>query len=113
MGFDAILGIAESLIGIPDHVEAIGRFTDTHRIPMGGGIITDSVYGLMFNFVQNAQTAGMLAAPLARKIFRGVHPGDLPIITPENELSINYKVIRKLGLTIDDGLLSEAKKIVH
>ncbi len=113
LGFDAILVIAEPLVVISEDVEIMGKFADAHHIPIGGGIITNSDYGSMFSYAQNPFSSGMLAAPLADKIFHGIPISDLPVITPENELSINYKVIHKLGLTIDDGLLSQAKKIVH
>ena len=53
------------------------------------------------------------ATPLADKIFKGTPPSTIPVVTPNQDLYINYKVAQELGLTIPEGLLSQATQIIR
>jgi len=39
--------------------------------------------------------------------------GTIPVVSPESRLTINYKVIQKLGLKVNQGLLSRADEIIR
>jgi putative tryptophan/tyrosine transport system substrate-binding protein len=56
---------------------------------------------------------GALAAPSADKIFKGTPAGNIPIVTPEAKLFINYKLIQELGLNASEGLLVQADEIIR
>lgn len=112
-GMDAILLIPEPISIIPAFADQIMAFAGVHNLPTAGPVVSDSDKGPLFDLIPNNLEYGRLAAPLADKIFKGISAGSLPIITPENDLEINYKVAQKLRLTISEGLLSRAKKIVR
>ena len=65
------------------------------------------------NYLQNSVEMGKLAAPLAHKVFSGIPAGTIPLVTPENYLWLNLKAFKKLGLTVDEGLLLQAKEIIR
>jgi putative ABC transport system substrate-binding protein len=44
---------------------------------------------------------------------RGARPGDLPVTVPRNQLVINLKTTRALGLTIPDSVLSGADMTIE
>lgn len=110
---DAILEIAEPLSVIPVTNEALFRFAEKHKIPIGASVITEADYGPMFSLGPNSKEIGRLAAPLADKIFRGIDAGTIPVVTPESDLNINFKAAQKLGITISESLLSIAHRIVR
>ncbi len=110
IGFDAILLIPQPLAGIPAFIYPIYDFANIHNIPLGGAVDPKSPQSL-FNLLPDIPQMGQLAAPLADKIFRGTSPGNIPMVTPELLLEINYKAVTKLGLTVDEALLNTAYKI--
>lgn len=112
-GYDAVLFVPEPLSTIADAANAIYAFADIQKLPVGGGFLLEGDTGSILNILPNSLEVGKLAAPLADKIFKGTSAGDIPIVTPETELSINFKAILKLKLTVDDGLLSTAMKVVR
>jgi putative ABC transport system substrate-binding protein len=111
--FDAILYVPEPISIIPPFADQIQAFADEHKIPVAGVGLTDTDRGAAFSLIPNAKNVGALAAPLADKIFHGTPPGDIPIVTPDAVFEINFKVIERLGLTVSEGLLSTASRIVH
>jgi putative ABC transport system substrate-binding protein len=111
--FDAVLEIAEPIAIIPEVSSAVTAYAEKHQIPIGGAFILNENKGPIFSFTPNNVTTGHLVAPLADKILRGTPAGTIPVVTPEGELQINYKVIQKLGLGVSDGLLSKAVRIVR
>jgi ABC-type uncharacterized transport system substrate-binding protein len=57
--------------------------------------------------------SGAQAAFLADKILKGADPSTLPVLSAEIFVQINYKMVQKLGLEIDEGLLSQADEIIR
>jgi putative tryptophan/tyrosine transport system substrate-binding protein len=54
------------------------------------------------------------AASYVDKILKGVRPGDLPIVQPEEfEFAINLKVARERGLTIPAPVLVQADETIE
>jgi putative ABC transport system substrate-binding protein len=113
IGLDAILSIPEPLNVSPDAFEVYSKFAVEHKLPIGGAFISAEGYGLVFGYLSDTVEVGELAAPLADKIFKGIPTGTIPVVSPESHLSINYKVAQELGLTVSEGLLSQADEIIR
>ena len=110
---DAILLMPDILNNSLDGFGALVKFANKYRLPIGGGMDFTADLGALFSFVPNNAEQGMLAATLADKIFNGTPPGAIMLITPQAKLRINYKVIKKLGLVVSEGLLSRADEIIR
>jgi len=55
----------------------------------------------------------LLAAPLADKIFKGTPAGTIPVVSAENFVQFHYTAAQRLGVTIPEGLLSQADEVVR
>jgi len=112
-GIDAILMIAEPLAIIPPFYSIIGKFSYDHKIPIGGALMTTDGYESIFGLLPDPALAGENAAILADKIFRGTPAGTIPVVTSDSYFQINYKAAQQLGVTIPEGLLKQADKIIR
>ncbi len=111
--FDAVLYIPESLSTTKSVFELIANYTRGRKIPvMGTKILTDD-YGTVFGVTTNNPDFGVLAAPIADKILRGIPSGTIPVVSPEFVLIINYKVAQELGIELPEGLLARADEIIR
>lgn len=113
IGLDAILTIPEPLNVNADAFAVISKFAVEHKVPMAGAFVSADGYGLVFGYLPNNVEVGELAAPLADKIFKGIPAGTIPVVSPEAHLRLNYKVAQELGLTVPEGLLSQAEEIIR
>jgi putative ABC transport system substrate-binding protein len=113
IGMDAILIMPEVLSQTPDAFGAILKFANEHKVSIGGAMPYTADLGAMFSYTSDNIEMGQLAASLADKIFRGTPAGEIPVVTPENRLRLNYKAAQELGLAVPDGLLSQATEIMR
>jgi putative ABC transport system substrate-binding protein len=113
IGIDAILLMPDFINHSPDGFAAIVNFANEHKVPVGGGANFTADLGAMFSFVPDFFETGMLAGALADKILKGTPTGTIPVVTPENHLRLNYRVIKELGLDVSEGLLSRANEIIR
>ena len=113
MGLDAILIIPEPLGVTPDAVLVMARFAFEHRIPIGGALMEVEGYSSLFDVGIDHFKTGQQAAPLADKILRGTAAGTIPVVSSESYLKINYKLAQELGVTVSEGLLSQAVEIIR
>jgi putative ABC transport system substrate-binding protein len=113
IGLDAILFLAEPLTVTPDAFAVIGKFGAEHKIPVGGALISVGEYASVFGVNVRTINVGQQAAPLADKIFKGIPVGTIPVVSAESFLQINYKAAQKLGITVPEGLLSQADEIIR
>ncbi len=111
-GVDAFLQMADGLTHSPDGSALVMAFAKEHKLPYGGGHYYQVDQGALFAYSPYDFDMGKLAAPIADKILKGTQAGTIPLSTPDNHLLINNKVAQELGLTLPEGLLKMADKIV-
>lgn len=112
-GLDAILAITEPLAISADGFAMISKFAADHNIPIAGALVSEKERNVVFDNTTDNIEAGELAASLADKVLKGIPAGTIPVLTPEQELVINYKVAQELGLTVPEGLLRQATNIIR
>lgn len=113
LGFDAILFVVEPLAVTPDAFAVMGKFAAEHKIPIGGAIMEVEGYGSIFGVNVNPIVTGQLTAPLADKVLKGTPAGTIPVVSDENFLQVNYKVAQQLGVTVPEGVLSQADEVMR
>jgi putative ABC transport system substrate-binding protein len=111
-GVDAFLQMADGLTHSPDGAGLVMNFANEHHLPYGGGHYYQADQGALFAFSPYDFEMGQMAAPIADKVLKGTSAGKIPLSTPENHLVLNYKVAQELGLTVPDGLLKMAERII-
>jgi putative ABC transport system substrate-binding protein len=112
-GADAMILMPDILNHSPDGMAAIFKFTSKFNLPLGGSFPPTVEGGAIFGNANDSLQVGSLAAPLADKIFQGIPAGTIPIVTPEQNLWLNYKRAQELGLTIPEVLLNQADNIIR
>ena len=114
VGIDAILQLGEPLAVTPAFYSILGKFSYDHRIPIGGTMMSiDGKYSSVFGLLLEGKAIGALAAVQADKIFKGTPAGTIPVITPESHLIVNNKAAQDLGVTVPEGVLSDAAQIIR
>jgi putative tryptophan/tyrosine transport system substrate-binding protein len=113
IGVDAFLQMADGLTHSPEGSALVMKFAQEHRLPYGGGHYYQADQGAIFTYSPYDFEMGQMAALLADKVLKGTTAGTIPLSTPENHLIINYKVAQELGLTIPEGLLKMAAKVIR
>ncbi len=113
IGLDAIILMPDTFNHSPEGWEQILTFATKHHVPIGGSFFYTVQQGAVFGNANDLFKVGELAAPIADKILKGTPPGEIPVVTPEPTLWINYKVAVELGLTVPEDLLSQAVEIIR
>jgi putative ABC transport system substrate-binding protein len=113
IGIDAIFIMPEILTQSPEGWAMVIDFANKHKLPVGGGMNYTAEHGAIFCVVPDCVEMGELAAPLADKIFKGTPAGEIMVVTPPSKIWLNYTAIQKLDLTVSEGLLSRADKIIR
>jgi putative tryptophan/tyrosine transport system substrate-binding protein len=112
-GIDAVLIISEPLLATFPGAAAVAGFARSRRLPMGGALVgTPEDYSL-FGVSTDGLVTGRLAAPIADKILRGARPGTIPVVSADASIEINLGLAIRLGLTVPEGLLRQASRVVH
>ncbi|OHB59891.1 MAG: hypothetical protein A2Y12_18915 [Planctomycetes bacterium GWF2_42_9] len=113
IGFDAVLLIPESLSTTRECFDVIAKYTRDRKIPIGGSFVTTEDYGTVFAVTINNKEIGKRAAYLCDKVLKGEAAGNIPVVTPELHLKVNYKIAKQLGLDVPEGLLCVADEIIR
>ncbi len=113
IGMDAILIMPETLSQSAAGWGAISKFAAEHKIPIAGNAVAHAQQGALFSYAPTYSENGTQAALLAIKIFKGTPAGTIPVVSPESQLLLNYKVAQQLGLTVPQGLLGQANEIIR
>jgi putative ABC transport system substrate-binding protein len=112
-GIDAIILMPDDFNHSPQGLEMITSFAAKQKIILGGSFPFTVQNGAVFGNANDLFKVGKLAAPLVDKIFKGIPAGTIPVVTPEDDIWINYKIAKELGLTIPEGLLTMAVEVYH
>lgn len=110
---DAVFLMPDFINASPGGFAAAIKFANKKNIPIAGGMRFSADGGALFSFVPDNFSQGILAARLADKIFKGTPAGNIPVVTPESKLRLNYKVIREMDLNLPEGLLNKADEIIR
>ncbi len=110
---DAILAMPDTNTQAPEGWAPIAEFAAKHKLPVAGNTVFQAKHGAIFAYIPDNVEVGTLAAPIADKILKGASAGTIPLFTPESRLTINYKLAQELGLTVPEGLLSQADEIIR
>ena len=113
LGFDAILFLAEPLTVMPDAFAVLKSIAIKHGIPIGGALVVDGDYGTVFGANVDPFDSGREGAVLADKVLKGAKAGAIPVTSSEIYLQINYKMLQQLGVSVSEGLLSQADEIIR
>ena len=70
-------------------------------------------YGSIFGVNVDLTRTAHQAAILADKFLRGIPADTIPVVSSESFLEINYSTAGELGITVPEGLLSTADKVVR
>lgn len=111
--FDAIFFIPEPLSCTDDAFEVMGEFAYKYKIPIGGILMQVGKFGSLFGINVNVPKTGRQAAVLADKILKGTPAGTIPVVSSESYVEINYKAAEDLEVTVPEGLLSRADRIIR
>jgi putative ABC transport system substrate-binding protein len=112
IGMDAILIIPAPLFQRSDDI-VISQFAVEHNVPIASHRISEEGQGFVFANQPDSVEVGEQAAPLADKILQGASAGTIPVVSAESRLRINYKMAQGLGLTVPEGLLSQAVEVIR
>jgi len=86
-------------------------FADEYNLPVAGNKPSHARDGALFSYCDDNIETGRLAASLADKLLRGNSTGTTPVLFSEPRLFLNYKTAQRLGLRIEEELLSQATEI--
>jgi putative ABC transport system substrate-binding protein len=112
IGMDAILIIVEPFCVTPENYAVFAKFAYEHKIPFGGAYVPAENYTDLFGVDVISFESAKAAAALADKIFKGTPAGTIPVLSAEPFLNINYKVAQEFGLTVPEGLLKQANRVI-
>ena len=113
---DGILTIPEVVSAVPGFTDLLGKYAQDHRIPFGGTLLLKKdgyQYETLFNVFVDTPTVGKQAAVLANKIFRGIDPGTIPVVSADSTLILNYRLAKEQGFNMSESLLSRANQIIR
>jgi len=91
-----------------------GELTDAaikRRLPTATGLLLND--GIMITYAVDFFDAGKKMARMAREIFKGAKPADIPVETMEVMLIVNLNTAEKVGVHIPDDILVQADKIIR
>jgi putative ABC transport system substrate-binding protein len=112
-GIDAILIMPDDLSQSPDGFALIRAFADKYNVPIGGAASVTADYGAAFSYAPDFIKLGNISATMVDKIFKGRPAGEIPVVTADQNLRINYRVTKKLGLKVSESMLSLASEVIR
>ena len=113
LGLDAIILMPDTFNHSPAGWGVIRTFAAEHQIPICGSFLYTVKQGALFGNANDLFIVGELTAPLVKKVLNGMQAGSIPVVTPVQQLIINYKVAQEMELTVPESLLNMATQIIR
>jgi len=113
IGIDAILEVAEPLVIQSGPFAEIAKFADTHKLMISDSALMPGDTGPLLSDFTDSIAVGKQVAVLADKVFKGIPAGNIPVVSPEDYLKVNYRVAQKIGLPLSQEFLSNATDIIR
>ena len=110
--FDALLLPVGAIGGDPAVFSYLNELSDLYNIPFGGQFFGNLPGNSLFRVEINYYDSGLLAASLAAKVLQGTPAGNLPVLSSNLFLTINYIQTEKMGIEVPQWLLLESDEIV-
>ena len=93
--------------------ERISALALKHRLPTIAYVPEFTDVGALMSYGPPRRAMYRRSADYVKKILAGTKPADLPVEQPTQiELSINLRTAKALGITVPDGLLARADRVV-
>jgi putative ABC transport system substrate-binding protein len=109
---DALL--VPSLTVLSSYRAEIAQLALSHRLPSFSSMTDYALAGGLAAYGPSVEANFHRAAALVDKIFKGAHPGDIPVERPTKfYLLINLKTAKALGLTIPQSMLIRADQVIE
>lgn len=108
---DAILVIVEPLAVTLDAFAVLADFGRSRGIPCGGVTMEAGGYRSVFSANSDVIDTGRQAAIQVDRVLTAGVAGDLPIVSAERYLEIDYGAAQGFGLEVPEGLLSRANHV--
>jgi len=111
---DAYFHLPGPLLNIPPNIPFNLEVQNTLKVP-GVYLVPQMVEaGGVISYQHDFARVGAQAASYANKIFKGAKPASIPIqYQDKNDLVINLKVAKSLGITIPDSLVRIADRVIQ
>jgi putative ABC transport system substrate-binding protein len=113
VGVDAIILMPDTFNHSPDAWTRIRGFASDHKVIIAGSFLYTVEQGAVFGNANDLYKVGEQAASQAIAILNGTPAGTLPVLTPNQELWINYRAAQELGLTVPEGVLRMAAQVIR
>ncbi|MBM4351821.1 MAG: ABC transporter substrate-binding protein [Deltaproteobacteria bacterium] len=113
-GVDAIYIPTDPILTAKENLLKILEVTHRFRVPVIA-VSDDAVeLGALMALHCDFKEIGKQAAPMAVKILKGIRPTDIPSQMPlSHRLTVNLKMAKKLGITLNSQFLSLAHRVIE
>ncbi len=113
IGIDAIFLMPDAINGTVAAWNIIKPFAIKHNLPVSCNADFQLQDSCLFLLLSNHIETGRSAADIANKILQGTAPGSIPVVSPNMNLYLNYRRAQELGLTVPEGLLKQAYRLIQ
>lgn len=111
--FDAIIIMPDITVQTPSSLEKTYSVASKLGVPVVANTPKQVEQGALFSYLSDSYDAGRAAAQLANKALGRKHVRAHPVISVEPRLVLNLGVANKLGLTVNDSLLSLSHRTIE
>ena len=96
----------------PVNFAMVNQMAKRLKIPVIGTVESRVRAGALFTYAHNLYSVGKQSSVIADKIIKGTAPSSIPVeFNLENDLVVNLKTAKEIGVTIPQNILSIAKII--